>query len=301
MAFLGVLLNVMGPVAVIIAGGYFSAGRLGIEARPLSRMAFWILGPAFMFDILWDSDLSGGVAIRLAVAAVAGMTVAAVVGAGGVRLLGGDGHERSAAAMTSSYGNVGNTGLAISAFALGDEILPAAGVFMLAVNVPGMMLGIGLAQSKRSSLLRSVRIAVLAPMPLASIVAFAINVTGVVPPLLVTRPISLVAAALIPVMLYTLGAQLAETGRVSLTPSVTVPSAAKLIVAPVAAGVVAAYVGLDDDLLALTVIQSAMPPAVFCMVIAVEQGLAPKTVTSTVVVATLMAAATVPVAIALTV
>ncbi len=298
MGFLGVFLNVLGPVAVVIAGGYFSGPRLGVEARPLSRLAFWILGPAFMFDILWDTDLSGGVAIRLTAAGLAGMAAAAVVGAVGVRMIGGDRKDLSAAAMTASYGNVGNTGLAISAFALGPEILPAAGVFMLAINVPGMMLGIGLAQAGRSSLFQAARLALLSPMPVASFVAFAVNVSGSVPPLIATRSISLVAGALIPVMLYTLGVQLAETRQVSLAGSVTIPAAAKLIVAPAVAGVAAALIGLEDDLLAVAVIQSAMPPAVFCMVIALEQDLAPKTVTSTVVLATLLAAVTVPAVVA---
>ncbi len=298
MAFLGVFLNVLGPVAVVIAGGYLMGPRLGIEARPLSRLAFWVLGPAFMFDILWDSNLSGGVAVRLAIAGVAGLVVAAAVGAAVVRTLGGSRQEWSAAAMTSGYGNVGNTGLAISVFALGPEILPAAGVFMLAVNVPGMVLGIGLAQAERGSLWQALRIALLAPMPVASFFAFAVNVTGSTPPLIATRAISLVAGALIPVMLFTLGAQLAETGRVSLVPAVTVPTVAKLVVAPAVAAMTGIVVGLEDELLALTVIQSAMPPAVFCMVIALEQELAPKLVTSTVVFATLAAALTVPVAIA---
>lgn len=294
---LGVFLDVLGPVALIIAVGYFSGPALGVDARPLSRLAFWILGPAFMFEVLWDTQISRTIVAQMTVAAVAAMAAAAVVGAGAVKLLGGDREASSAAAMTSSYGNVGNTGLAISSFALGPAILPAAGLFMLIVNLPGMVLGIALAQAGHKSVLRSLTRALLAPIPAASLIAVAVNLSQVQPPLIITRSVGLVAAALIPVMLYTLGVQLAASGRVDLDFVVWVPMVAKLAVAPLVAWLVARMVGLDGDLLAVTVIQSAMPPAVFCLVVALEEGLAPRIVTSTVVAATLAATITVPVSI----
>jgi len=59
-------------------------------------------------------------------------------------------------------------------------------------------------------------------------------------------------------------------------------------------------IGLTGDLVAVSAVQSAMPPAVFCMVVALEHDLEPEAVTSTVVFATLVSLATLPVVLLLT-
>ncbi len=288
------LFDVLGPVVVVVALGAVAGPRLGTEIRTLSRLAYWVLGPAFMFDVLADADLEQRIIARLALAGLAGMAVAALVTVVALRARRESSSVIAAATMTAAYGNVGNAGLAISVFAFGEDILPAAGVFMLAINATGMMLGVGLAHGREGPVLAAIGQALIAPMTVASLVALAANALDVLPPPIATRSIGLLAGALIPIMLFTLGLQLRLTGPIVVQLPTAVSTAAKLLVAPAAASLTALASGLTGELVAVTAVQSAMPPAVFCMVVALEHHLEPERVTATVAFATMFSLLTLP-------
>lgn len=298
---LSLFVTVLGPVIAIVAIGALTGRRLGVDIQSLSRLAYWVLGPAFVFDIFATSDLAGSVAARLFVAAVAGMVAAAAVMLSSFRLTRSARSENAADLMTAVYGNVGNTGLAVSVFALGDDILDAAGVLMLTINIIGMMVGISLAASQSVGRAAAIKRALLAPMTLAALVAIPVNVGSIAVPTLVDRSVGLLAGALIPVMLYTMGIQLTETRDWSFSPGLGASALAKLLVAPLAAFVVASAIGLTGDNLAVVAIQSAMPPAIFCIIVANEHKLEPERVATNVAAMTLLSLLTLPVVLVLTV
>lgn len=299
MAVSGVILDVLGPVVLVVSCGALAGPRLRIDGGTLSRLAYWILGPALMFDVLSTSDLQLEVMGNLVLAGLGGMVAAGLATFVVVRVARYDYNLGAASVMSSAYGNVGNAGLAISAFALGEEILPAAGVFMLAINVSGMMLGVGLAHGRTGSIATAAIKSLTAPMALAGFAAMLVNAFAINVPQLVGRTVHLTSGALIPVMLFALGLQLRLSSGLRLSMPIVVVAAAKLIVAPLAAVAVAVVIGLTGDQLAVTAIQSAMPPAVFCMVVAMEHDLAPDEVTSMVVVTTGLSLLTIPVVLAL--
>lgn len=301
MAVVSLLLNVLGPVVAIIAIGALGGKRLDIDINSLSRLAYWVLGPAFIFEVFANSQLDGSVAGRLILAALAGVVASATLMVVSARVSGSSGPERSADMMTSIYGNVGNTGIAVTVFALGEDALAAAGVLMLTINVIGMTVGIALAASQSVGLTTSLKRALLAPMTMAAIAAIAINTAGLSVPLLAERAIGLLAGALIPVMLFTLGMQLMESGTWKPSIGLGVTATAKLAVAPAAAVLAGRALGLEGDNLAVVAIQSAMPPAVFCLIVAREHKLAPERVTANVVALTLLSLLTLPVVLALVV
>lgn len=295
MSFAGVLLDVLGPVAVLVALGALTGPRLRVDAGSLSRLAYWVFGPAFVFGLLAEADLERSVVVGLVVASLAGMGAALLVSlvwAGSTRA----GYEAGAAvAMTSVWGNVGNAGLAIVAFALGDDALPVAGVLMVTINLTSLILGVGMAQARSSSLSGAVLRGLTAPMTVAGGVALAVNLADLDVPLLADRSVGLLAQALIPVMLYSLGLQLVSAGRPRWSNDLAVIGVAKLAVAPAAAAAVAVAMGLEGDARAAVIIQSAMPPAVFCAVVAAENDLLPERVTAAVVLTTVASVVTLPV------
>lgn len=297
-----ILLNVVGPVAVLVSLGAIAGPRLDLSAGDLARLAYWVLGPAFVFDALATAELDAPTVARLVVAAVAGMVAAGAVAVVGTRALRADYPVVASAVMTSAYGNVGNAGLAISVFALGDSVVVAATIMMIVINVGGLMLGIGLAGARTNGVAGAIRSALSAPMTIGGVLALVFNVlqgpTGVELPLIIERSVALLAGALIPVMLFTLGMQLVAIGRPRPTPDLSLVIGAKLFVAPLVAGLVGAAVGLAGDDLDVAVIQSAMPPAVFCAVVAMEHDLEPKRVTTAVVLTTLASLITLPILIA---
>lgn len=227
------------------------------------------------------------------------MLAAGLVAMAANRAVGSSAPVASASVMTAAYGNVGNAGLAITAFALGDTALAAAGVLMLTVNLTGISLGVALAARRTKGLGAALGEGLRTPMTIAAVVAISCNVIDIAPPLAVQRAIDLLAGAMIPTMLLGLGIQLAKTPIGAVGKDFAISALAKLLVAPVAAATTAAAIGLTGDAFGAVVLQSAMPPAVFCLAVALEHDLEPERVTTAVVGMTLLALLTLPVALVL--
>ncbi|MGH1493926.1 MAG: AEC family transporter [Acidimicrobiales bacterium] len=295
MSFATVLFDVLGPVAVLVGLGAILGPRLNIDAGSLSRMAYWVFGPAFVFGLLAEADLDRSVVFKLIAASLAGMAAALIVAVAWAKAAGASYERGAAVTMTSVWGNVGNAGLAIVAFALGDDALPVAGVLMVTINLASLILGVGMAQARTSSVFAAVGRGLTAPMSLSGGIALLINLSGLDVPLLADRSIGLLADALIPVMLFTLGLQLVSSGRPQWGNDLSVVLVAKLLVAPAGAWLAATALSLEGDAFAAVVIQSAMPPAVFCSVVAAENDLVPDRVTAAVVATTIVSAFTLPI------
>lgn len=293
------LVEVLGPVVLIVAVGAAIGPRIGLEVPTLSKIAYWIFGPAFVFNIFATTTLDADTALRLVLAGMGGLAASAlvstlIVGPAGLR-----GNAASATIMSSTYGNVGNAGLAICAFALGDDALDQAGVLMVTIMFFGTLVSVWLGTRQSQSSTRAFFDALKSPMIVAAIVGFALNVVDFDLPLAGERAVATIATGLIPTMLVGLGMQLAVVGRVRWLRSTSAVSFAKLLVAPVAAWLTAQALGLAGDDIGVVVLQSAMPPAVFCMVIAIEHDLEADRSTNDVVAVTLAALLTLPVALAL--
>ncbi|NND02681.1 MAG: AEC family transporter [Acidimicrobiia bacterium] len=294
-----VLVDVLTPVFAIVGIGYLVARRLTMDAATLSKIAYWVLGPAFIFDVLAGSDLDGSVVAKVVAASLGTMIVVGGSVAVAARATRRTPAELGAIVLTSVHGNVGNFGIAIAAFAFGDAALPLAGIVMVTVNTAGILVGVALATSHRSSPWIAVRTAFAAPMALAVIPAMAVNLSDVALPVVVGRPVSLVAGALIPMMLLTLGIQLRQMDRPRVGQAVAIPLAAKLIASPVVALGLIAVLDLHDLPASVVVVQAAMPPAVFTSLIALEHDMEPDLVTTIVLAGTLASVITLPALLAM--
>jgi len=296
---LQVLVDVLVPVFAVVAIGFGLSKSIGIEPRALATLAYWVLGPAFIFNVLATAELEADVVVKVVAASALVMLVAGLTAALAMSLIGSSFSQLAATVLTSTYGNAGNFGLAISAFAFGGEALPVASIVMVTVNTLGILTGVGLARVRHGSLSRAAVTALSSPLAVAVVPALVVNLTDAGLPIWLDRPISLLAGALIPVMLLTLGVQLAGMSRALPGPKIGVPIAVKLVLAPVIAVVAIGLLdlgGLPGD---VVILQAAMPAAVFTSLIAIEHDLEPDYVTSIVLLGTLISAATLPVVITL--
>ena len=297
MSVVELLINVMGPVVLIVALGWFAGTKLDFDVSTLSRMAFYVLGPAFVLDVFADAELDGSVVLRLVIAAWAAMIVGGLLAWGLSRAAGISPSRRGSAVMSSAYGNVGNAGLAISAFALGDDAIPIAAVLMIVINITGICLGVTLASAQEGGMGRALVRAFSAPMTIAAGVAVFMNLASLNFPTAIEPSIEISGAALIPLMLVTLGLQMA--GDISPRPEVDlgIVTVSKLAAVPLVAALVGWLLGLEGDAFGVLVIQSSMPPAVFCAVVALEFDMEPDRTTRTVLGTTLIALLTIPIAL----
>jgi predicted permease len=282
-----VFLEVVAPVFAIVALGYLAGPRLAIEARSLSRTAYWVFVPAFTFDVISRTGVPFGRAGRIAAFIVATHAVFAALGWAIARLLGRSREVTAAYVMLAVFGNVGNYGLALLRFRLGDEALLPATIYYVVSTVLSFTTCVAVASAVRGGGGAAALSVLKTPSLHAALAAVTVSALGLELPLPVARTAGLLGGAMIPTMLFTLGLQLAATGIVRPTADVLASAGLRLFVAPAVAAIAAVPFGLAGVDRAACILQAAMPAAVLVAIISSEYDVAPPFVMATVFYSTL--------------
>jgi predicted permease len=194
--------------------------------------------------------------------------------------------------MIAAFGNVGNYGLALIRFRLGEESIAPATIYFVAISIVAFIICVGAAGWAHGGTRGAIWKVLKTPALWATVPAAFVSAGNFEVPLMLDRMIGLLADAMIPVMLFALGLQLLEQGRVHLTGDVLLGSSIRLILTPLIALLIAQPFGLSDIESASGVLQAAMPAAVLVSIIAKENDIVPDYVTSVVVVSTLFSVIT---------
>jgi len=283
-----ILVDILGPVLLLVAIGVGVGRWLGLHPEPFARLAFWVLGPAFMFDALANAGLPANVLFEVAAASALALAASGVFALAVSARLPRD--RRAAILTTTTYGNTGNFGLAIVTFTFGDAAIPFAAVALVVVNALGLVIGIATNSGGRAGIVT----ALTRPMTLVIVPGLAVNGLDITLPPIVDRPVGLLADALIPVMLITLGIQLQQMRRPSLGADVARAVFGKLLVQPLAAIPIVGLIGLSEVAGGAVILQAAMPAAVFTTVLALEQRTRPEETATIVMAGTLISMLTLP-------
>ena len=288
MPLLSVFLDVVAPVFAVVGLGYLAGPRLALEARTLSRTAYWVFVPAFTFSVISRAEVPLGRGLRIALFVLATHAVFALLGWGVARLLRRPREVTAAYVMLAVFGNVGNYGLALLQFRLGAEALLPATLYFVVSLLVSFTVCVGIAAAVRGGKARAILSVLRTPALLAAVPAVLVSATQLRLPLLVTRTAGLLGDAMIPTMLLALGLQLAEARALRPSRDVLVATALRLAVSPAVAAVLAVPFGLTGADRAACVLQAAMPAAVLVAIISGEYGVAPGFVTATVFFSTLL-------------
>jgi predicted permease len=283
-----IFLDILGPVLILVAVGVGAGRWLGVPAAPLAKLSFWIIGPAFIFDSLANAGLATGVLGEMAAASALAFAASALFAA--ATCVGLPRDRRAAVVTTGAYGNVGNFGLAIVTFTFDERAQPFAAIVLVVVNGLGLILAVVLARGGWAGVAQALR----SPMTLVLAPALLVNGFDVEIPTAVDRPIGLLAGAIIPVMLITLGIQLQQIGLPRIDLDVARSLVAKLLVQPLAAIPIVAVIGLSEMAEGAVILQAAMPAAVFTAVIAIELDARPDETATIVMAGTLASVLTLP-------
>ncbi len=287
-----ILLNVILPVFGIILLGALFGKRLELQARTLTRAAYYIFVPAFIFQSISLAEVPLTSVSRMLLFIILTHLIAVGV-AGGIGYFLGRSKEMIAAfIMIAAFGNVGNYGLAVIRFRLGDVAIPPATIYFVAISISAFIICVGAAGWAHGGGRGAIWKVMRTPALWATVPAVMVSAGGLQVPLMLERMIGLLADAMIPVMLFALGLQLFEQGKVHLTPDVLLGSGIRLILTPLLALLIVGPFGLNQVESAAGVLQAAMPVAILVSIIAKENDIVPEFVTSVVVVSTLASVVT---------
>ncbi len=294
-----IFLDIITPVFAIVLIGYLAGPRLGLEARTLSRFTYYIPVPAFVFHVMSTAKVESGLAIRMVIFMLAVQAGCTLLGFLTARLLRRPAEMVGAYVLIAVFGNVGNFGLPIIEFRLGPEALLPATVYFLVISTSAFVIGVAAAgwscQGQRGALLSVLKTPALLALPPALL----INGTDLELPLFLSRIVSLLADAMIPVMLITLGVQLGEVRQIRLSRDTVIASGLRLLGGAALALLLVPLFQLDRLERGAGILQAGMPAAVLTSIIALEYDMAPEFVTTTVLFSTLASTVTLTLLLAL--
>ena len=282
-----VFLNVVTPVFILVVIGYFVGPRLKIDARSLSRTAYFVFIPAFVFNIISEAKINSELALQMLSFILVAQIAVALLGFLVGKALRQSREITAAFVLIATFGNVGNFGLPLIVFRLGETARTYATVYFVATVFISFVICVGVASWARSGGVTAVFSVFKTPALIALIPALVFNITDAEVPIFLSRLSGLLGQAMIPVMLITLGVQMGEIPKIKINFNVFAASTVRLIGGPVLALLIVPYFGLEGLERSTGILQAAMPAAVLASIIALEYKLLPEFVTTTVLFSTL--------------
>lgn len=288
------ILGIILPVFCIIAVGYAYARLRGDAIRSdmsgVNRVSTDVLGPLLVFTAMAAKDFD---LVHNATLILAGVLIA--LGSGLLawpiaRVLGYDPRSFVPPMM---YNNCGNMGLPLAALAFGSSGLSAAVALFMACNLVFFSVGIKILQiGKPHAQAASWRL-LLNPMMVAMIFGLAVALLHIDMPPALFQGLKMLGEASIPLMLFALGVRMRDVTLTSWHIGL-----AGAVVCPLS-GIAMAW--LLEQVLPLTAAQrgqmylfAALPPAVFCFLMAEQYRQEPDKVASIVLLGNLAALVFVP-------
>jgi len=282
-----VFLNVVTPVFILVVIGYFVGPRLKIDARSLSRTAYFVFIPAFVFNIISEAKIDSELALQMLSFILVAQIAVALLGFLVGKALRQSREITAAFVLIATFGNVGNFGLPLIVFRLGETARTFATVYFVATVFISFVICVGVASWARSGGVTAVFSVFKTPALIALIPALVFNITDLEVPIFLSRLSGLLGQAMIPVMLITLGVQMGDIPKIKINFNVFAASTVRLIGGPVLALLIVPYFGLEGLERSTGILQAAMPAAVLASIIALEYKLLPEFVTTTVLFSTL--------------
>ncbi len=294
-----IFFSVITPVFALVLIGFLAGPKLQLEARTLSRAAYYFFIPAFVFDVISKARVDAGALGQMVLLGILIVVVTAFLGAMTAYVLNRSKEVVAAFALIASFGNVGNFGLPLIEFRLGADALVPATIYFLTISLTAFVVGVGAAGYVRGGGVSALLSVLKTPALLAVPPAFFFAQTGLAVPLSLQRVMGLLASAMIPVMLVALGVQLATNQGLRLEKDIWIISSVRLLAGPGVAALLALLIGVSGISRSTAIVQSGMPAAVLTSIIALEYDLLPDFVTSTVLFSTLASVATLTILLAL--
>lgn len=295
---LPIFFDVVAPVFGLVLLGLLVAKPLKLDARTLSRAAYYLLVPAFVFDVLSRAELDLGESLAVLgyglLIQAASVLLALLV----ARALRRPRERVAAVVLLVAFPNVGNFGFPILEFHLGPEVRTLATLYFLVMMTSGFATGVAAAAWVRGGRLGAALAVLRTPAIVAVAPALLVNLADATLPLAITRMTGLLGAAMIPIMLVTLGVQIRGMERSPFDLDMGIAGAVRLLGGPLLALLLAVPLGLSGAVRDVGVIEAAMPCAVLTALIALEHDLLPEFVTSTVLVTTVGSVGTLTVVLA---
>ncbi len=268
----GTFANNLAPIFLVAGLGYWLGVRFQLDSAPLSRLVFYLFGPALVFDLIVANDLNGREVWLVGLIAAGGMALTGGLAWWLGQSMGLGRRAQASLALTAAFPNAGNYGLPLVGFAFGARAQALAGIYFIVTAIVFNTVGVFVASLGRLSWRQAWLATLRVPMMYAVVVALVVNRLAFALPVPVARTVGLLAEGAIPAMLVLLGLELRKASFTHRGKMLSVGLAARLLLSPLLAwgGLSLAGIAAQTDLGRAVLVEAAMPVAVTTTVLAVE-------------------------------
>lgn len=295
-----IFLDVVTPVYLLVLFGYLTGPQLKLDPRTLSRTAYFIFVPSFVFNTISTANIEFSTAFRMILFSVVTHILLAILAFSVAKSLRRSKEMIAAYVMIAVFGNVGNFGLSLTIFRYGEVAKVPTTVYFVAIMLLAFIISVGIASWTQGGKADAVLSVLKTPAVIAVIPAGLFAATETPVPLFLSRTTGLLGAAMVPTMLFTLGVQLASSNKLSFSLDSVLSNSVRLIGGPILATSLVIPFGLTGIERGTGILQSSMPAAVLVSIIAIEYKTVPNFVTSAVLLSTLASLFTLTIVIYLT-
>jgi predicted permease len=276
------------PVFLAALAGYVLGARRRIDPAPIARMAFYLLSPCLVFEMIVRNRMALSSLLHMGLFVTTTLLILGGVAALTARLFKWPRPISVGLVLAAMLPNAGNFGLAANLFAFGEDGLAQASIFFVVSAIMSFTVGVLVASLGRAGLRQSLVGLLRVPAVWAVPLAFLVVRSGYDLPLPLQRAVTLFSDAAIPVFLVVLGMQLhGAEWRGRLKP--VLAASALRLVGGLAVGIAMARVlGFHGAARQAAIFQAAMPSAVITIILATEYQVEPAFVTAVVFLTTLL-------------
>lgn len=280
------IFSVIAPVFLCALLGFLWVKKdLPFDTPFVSRLVLEIGAPCLIFSSFMEQDIDMATFGTMAKAALLSMLLFGIVGGSILHLAGLD---QRTWLPSQVFPNSGNMGLPLCLLAFGEEGLALGMTYFMVMTVFSFTLGVMITSGKLT-----LREFASNPTFVAVLITLLFLFTGTKPWVWVQNTTQLLGDFTIPLMLIAMGVSLARFRITSAGRSVLI-AALRLGMGFVVGVGVAELFGLTGVMRGVTILQSAMPVAVFSYLFAVRYNRSPEEVAGTVVISTLLSFASLP-------
>ena len=280
--------NIVAPLFLIIAVGYFYGARVRPEMRITNQLVMDVFMPALIFHVMVQESFMPSQYLWLIAAGSLLMLGSGLVAYGFARVFGFNHRAMMPPAMFSNWANLG---LPLYILALGDVALDGGVMLVVTGNILCFTVGTYIYSGQVSGLtvLRT-------PIIIAVISGGLFNALQLSLPAFVGIPIEMMGQVAIPLMLFSLGVRLTRVdfkdAKVGLIMAAFCP-----VVGIALALLIASILPLSPLHQSILILFGSLPPAVVNYMLAEQYKCAPDQVASMVVIGNLAGVVSLPVAL----
>jgi malate permease and related proteins len=276
------------PIFLAAGTGYLAARYWQVNARSISKVAFFIFSPCLIFSLITTSQLGDFEVLRMAAFATTNVLLIGVVTWIIGRLIRLERRLLIALLLSTMFVNAGNYGLSLNLFAFGETALAHASIYFVVSAILMYTLGVVIASLGEFTLKDALVGLLKIPVVYAVILGLLFTRFEWQLPLPLDRTVNILGNAAIPVLMVLMGIQIARSKWNGEKLALAATNSLRLVAAPLIAILLSVPFGLVGVARQAGILEASMPTAIISIILATEYDVEPAFVTMAVVTSTLL-------------